>query len=176
MLLDMALQEDRALLRVEAAGDIVGGHLAGDARDLAGLLVASGQRVPVGDAAEHLVLILQAHPAAQRALQVAQVQRARSGRLHGTQQAFGLGSRHRWCGRLNHALKPFLYCTTPEGKPRIRLTELETAGPTTVLRIPDPEKQTSRRTIGPHCIIKREYGTARLVGKRPRRIWLPSRG
>ena len=46
------------------------------ARDAAGVLVAGGERVPVGDEEEALGLVLQRQPVAQRAVQVAEVQPA----------------------------------------------------------------------------------------------------
>jgi hypothetical protein len=84
VLLHVRLPEDGTLRRVQPRGDVVRRHLVGELRDLRRTVGHRGERVPVHDAAEHLVLVLQAHPLAQRALQVAQVKDA--GGLHAAEK------------------------------------------------------------------------------------------
>ena len=73
----VGLHEQRRDARVQAGGQIVDQHLPDVFLQLRGVLVAGGQHVPVGDEEEALVLVLQLDPVAQRAVVVAEVQRAR---------------------------------------------------------------------------------------------------
>ena len=67
-----------ALVRVEAGGEPVDHHVVDVALDDLALFVVRGQRVPVGDEEEALVLVLQAHPVLERAVVVAEVHARRS--------------------------------------------------------------------------------------------------
>ena len=71
------LDEKRALLGIEAGADPVGDVLVGVRRQLARVGVVARQRVPVGDEIEAVVLLLQRHPVAERADQMAEMQAAR---------------------------------------------------------------------------------------------------
>ena len=76
----MRLHEQRRDARVQARGQVVDEHLPDVFLQLRGVLVAGGERVPVRDEEIALVLVLQLDPVAQRAVIVAEVQRA--GRPH----------------------------------------------------------------------------------------------
>ena len=52
-------------------------HVPDVLRDVAGLVVVRGERVPVGDEEQARVLVLQPDPVLERAVVVAEVQRAR---------------------------------------------------------------------------------------------------
>ena len=62
VLRDLRLDEQRRRRRVEARAQPVDHHLPGVLLDLRGVLVAGGERVPVGDEEEALVLVLQVDP------------------------------------------------------------------------------------------------------------------
>ena len=64
------------LLGVEAGGEPVDHHVVDVLLDDLALFVVRGQRVPVGDEVEAVVVVLQPHPVLQRAVVVAEVQRA----------------------------------------------------------------------------------------------------
>ena len=70
---------------IEAGRQPVDEHVADVLLQLRGVLVAGGEHVPVGDEEEALVLVLQLHPVAQRAVVVAEVQPA--GGAHAGQHA-----------------------------------------------------------------------------------------
>ena len=100
MLGPVALDEQRAALRVEAQGEQRGGHLA---RPLAqdGRVVRARQRVVVDDAVDRLVLVLQPDVVADRAEVVAEVGDA--GRLDAGEDArrrLGRGQRRGRRGEL----------------------------------------------------------------------------
>ena len=65
-----------ALLGVEPGGEPVDDHVVDGLLDDLALFVVRGQRVPVGDEVEAVVVVLQPHPVLQRAVVVAQVHRA----------------------------------------------------------------------------------------------------
>ena len=79
------LDEQRAALGIEARRQVVEDDFQRVLLDAAGVGVVGGQRVPVGDEEEALVVILQAHPIAQRPHVVAEVQFA--GGSHAAQNA-----------------------------------------------------------------------------------------
>ena len=74
---------------VDARGEPVDHHLPHVVGDGPGLVVVRGERVPVGDEEEALVLLLQAQPVLQDAVVVAQVQGA--GRAHAREHTLVLG-------------------------------------------------------------------------------------
>ena len=74
------LDEERALLRIEADADPVGDVVVGIGRQLAGVGEVAGQRMPVGDEVEALRLLLQRDPMGERADEMAEMQAA--GRPH----------------------------------------------------------------------------------------------
>ena len=74
------LHEQRRNPGIEARGEPVDQHLANVLLQLRRVLVAGGERVPVGDEEVALVLVLQLDPVAQRAVKIAQMQRP--GRPH----------------------------------------------------------------------------------------------
>ena len=80
----MALDEERAVLGIEAEGEQRRGHLAGARAQDVGI-VGGGQGVVVDDAVDRLVLVLQAHVVADRAEVVAEVDDA--GRLDAAERA-----------------------------------------------------------------------------------------
>ena len=80
-----ALDEDGRVVGVDAGGEPVDHHVVDVLLDDAALFVVRRQRVPVGDEVEALELGLQAHPVLQRAVVVAEVQRA--GRAHAREDA-----------------------------------------------------------------------------------------
>jgi hypothetical protein len=80
MLGHQRLDEEGALLGIEAGGNPVGDHFVGVLDDRSRVRVLAGQGVPVGDEVEAVVLLLQRDPVAERADQMAQVQPA--GRPH----------------------------------------------------------------------------------------------
>src|SRR5689334_23360639 len=59
MLWDMALAEDRALLRVDTKGNPVQDHIPDTLPDAGGVGVFSGKRVPVGGKEETFIISLQ---------------------------------------------------------------------------------------------------------------------
>ena len=71
------LDEQRALLRIDAGGDPVGGVVEGAGRDLRRVRVLAGQRVPVGHEVEAVERILELDPVAQRADQVPEMELSR---------------------------------------------------------------------------------------------------
>ena len=73
VLLDVALDEQRAPLRIEPGGDPVDEHLPLRLGDLRRILVVGGERVPVGGEVEAVRHLGQLDPALQRALVVPQV-------------------------------------------------------------------------------------------------------
>ena len=85
----MRLDEQRAALGIEAGREVVDHDLQRVLLDAARVGVVGGQRVPVGNEEEAVVLVLQAHPIAQRADIIAQVQL--SGRSHAAQDAAFFG-------------------------------------------------------------------------------------
>ncbi len=85
-----ALQKQHALCRVEPGRQVVQHHLDRIGRDLAGVGVVRGQRVPVGDEEVAIVLVLQLDPVGQRAHVVAQVQFSRG--AHAAEHARALRS------------------------------------------------------------------------------------
>ena len=101
----------RRVVGVDAGGEPVDHHVVDVLLDDAALFVVRRQRVPVGDEVEALELGLQAHPVLQRAVVVAEMQRA--GRAHAREDALaalGAGSggggrgrlgglAHRWAAR-----------------------------------------------------------------------------
>jgi hypothetical protein len=76
MLGQAALDEQRGLLGVDARGQPVHHHVVDIALDVGMVLVVRGHRMPVGHEKEAVELGLQAHPVLQRAMVVAQMQRA----------------------------------------------------------------------------------------------------
>ncbi len=76
MLGDVALDEERADIRVEPAGDQQRGQVEGRLAQLLGLL-RKGDRVQVDDGVEGVHLVLLGHPAADGAHVVAEVLLAR---------------------------------------------------------------------------------------------------
>ena len=74
--------------RIEARRQPVDEHLLDEFRQLLGVFVARGQRVPVGDEEIALVLVLQLDPVLERAVIVAEMQLA--GRPHSGKNSFGL--------------------------------------------------------------------------------------
>ncbi len=75
-----------ACVGIDAGGEPVDHHVPDvAARSTSGVLVVRRQRVPVGDEEEARVLVLQPHPVLQRAVVVAEVQRA--GRAHAGKHA-----------------------------------------------------------------------------------------
>ena len=74
------LDEERAALGIEAGRDPVGGHVVGVGDDRRGVRVVAGQRVPVGDEVEAVVLVLQRGPVVEGADQMAEMEL--SGRAH----------------------------------------------------------------------------------------------
>ncbi len=80
MLLDVRLPEDRRLLGVHPGGDVVHRQLTGVFCDLVRMFVERRERMPIGDEDKGFILLLESHPVAERAFQVAQMQHSR--RLH----------------------------------------------------------------------------------------------
>ena len=74
MLLDVALDEQGAALRVEPRRDPVGEHLALRLGDVGGVLVLAGERVPVRGEEEALGLAADLDPVLHRAVVVPEVQ------------------------------------------------------------------------------------------------------
>ncbi len=74
--LDLRLDEDRRLFRVDSRGDPVGDRVERALLHAARIRVVGGQRVPVGDEIEAAVGILEADPVAHRAEIVAEVHSA----------------------------------------------------------------------------------------------------
>ena len=85
------LHEKRALLRVEPGRDPVGDHVVGVGDERRGVRVLARQRVPVGDEVEAVVLLLERHPVAERADEMAEMELA--GRPHTRNDARAHGSR-----------------------------------------------------------------------------------
>ena len=73
---------------VEARRQPVDEHLVDEFRQLLGVFVARGQRMPVGDEEEALVLVLEIDPVLERAMVVAEMQL--TGRPHSGKNSFGL--------------------------------------------------------------------------------------
>src|SRR5687768_16075398 len=93
MILHLRLQKDSRLSWIEPGSHVIDRHLDRGIRNPSGVLDHRSQGVPVHYAAEHVVLILQLHPIAQRAFKVAEVQFAAAGRLHAAKESFlGHGS------------------------------------------------------------------------------------
>ena len=92
------LDEQRALLRIDAGGDPVGGVVEGVGRDLLRVRVLAGQRVPVGHEVEAVEPILELDPVAQRAHQVPEMEL--SGRAHPRHDTFGHHDSSRNASRL----------------------------------------------------------------------------
>ena len=86
------LHEQRALLRIDARADPVRDVVERVFDDRRRVRVIAGERVPVGDEVETVVLPLQLLPVLQRAHQVSQVQAAR--RAHARHHAFPSCHRH----------------------------------------------------------------------------------
>ena len=80
MLRHFRLYKQRRLRGINASGQPVNHHVPGVLLDLRRAIVMGGQRVPVGDKKETLMLVLQAHPVFEHAVIVTKVQR--SGRTH----------------------------------------------------------------------------------------------
>ena len=78
---------------VEPGPEPVGDQLADVGGDDARRLVLAGQRMPVGDEEEAVVLLLEAHPVEERTVQVPEVQAP--GGAGATQHAFALWFGHR---------------------------------------------------------------------------------
>jgi hypothetical protein len=113
----MALDEQRAALRVEAKGQEAGCHLAGLAAEPIGVVKAR-QRVVVDDAVDRLVLPLELHVVPDRAEVVADVGCAR--RLDTRKDPRSLGRRHH-VGRGRKDLgrhRPGVYWTVLCRRPR----------------------------------------------------------
>ena len=72
----LRLDEQRGRARADPGGQPVHRHAHDVLRDFAGTLVVSGQRMPVDDAEEAFVLMLQPDPVLQYAVVVAKVQSA----------------------------------------------------------------------------------------------------
>jgi hypothetical protein len=99
MLGQSALQEDGAAVRIQPGCQPVGHHLIDVlAHDLAAFVVR-GQRMPVGDEVEAVVVVLQPHPVLESAVVVAQVHGA--GGAHAGENA-GL-HRVNWAGSAGRA-------------------------------------------------------------------------
>ena len=84
------LHEDRAPLGVDAGADPVGDVVDRVGDELRGVGVVAGQRVPVGDEVEAVVVALQRHPVLERADQVPEVQLP--GRAHARHHALPVHS------------------------------------------------------------------------------------
>jgi hypothetical protein len=84
------LDEEGALLRIEARRDPVRDHRVGVLDDRARIGVLAGQRVPVRHEVEAVVLRLERHPVVQRPDEVAEVELA--GRPHAGNDARFHGS------------------------------------------------------------------------------------
>ena len=82
---DVALDEEHALLRIEAGGEKIHRHFERVLFHRGGVGVVGGERVVVGDEEVALVLVLHADPVMQRAHVVAEVQLA--GRAHAAEHA-----------------------------------------------------------------------------------------
>ena len=70
---NLRLDEQRAPRRIEPDGEPVGGDVEGVFRQVAGVPVVGGERVPVHDAVEGVELVLHRHPVAVRPDEVAEV-------------------------------------------------------------------------------------------------------
>ncbi len=82
------LDEERGIPRADPRCQPVDDHLPDALGDDTGIFVVGGQRVPVGDEEEALVLVLQPHPVLEHAVVVTEVQAA--GRPHARQDALVL--------------------------------------------------------------------------------------
>ena len=71
-----ALDEDGRVVGVDAGGEPVDHHVVDVLLDDAALFVVRRERVPVGDEVEAVVVLLQPHPVLQRAVVVAEMERA----------------------------------------------------------------------------------------------------
>ena len=103
---DVALDEEHALLRVEAGGEEVRRHFERVLLHLRRVGVVGGERVVVGDEEVALVLVLHADPVMQRAHVVAEVQLA--GRAHAAEHAlfFVFKRRGRHSGPYSKSFEP----------------------------------------------------------------------
>jgi hypothetical protein len=91
-----ALDEDGRVVGVDAGGEPVDHHVVDVLLDDAALFVVRRQRVPVGDEVEALELGLQPDPVLERAVVVAEVQRA--GRAHAREDALAALCDRAACG------------------------------------------------------------------------------
>ena len=80
MLRHFRLDKQRRLRGINAGGQPINHHVPGVLLDLCGAIVMGGERVPISDKKETLILVLQAHPVLEHAVVVTKVQR--SGRTH----------------------------------------------------------------------------------------------
>jgi hypothetical protein len=108
-----ALDEDGALLGVQAGGDPVHDHVVDVALHHLALFVVRGQRMPVGDEEEALVFVLQPHPVLQGAVVVAEVHGAGGAHAGEDSRSHG-GYRAGWQRRrLSRRLSPRPWPTLP---------------------------------------------------------------
>src|SRR5215471_19263564 len=107
MLGHVRLDKQHAALGIEPGGKVVDDDLERTLFDIAGVGVVGGERVPVGDEVEAVIVVLEIDPVAQSSNVVAEVQF--SGRTHAAKNAaffVGCGIRHQSLkSAFNRALK-----------------------------------------------------------------------
>src|SRR6476620_11173955 len=111
------LDEDGALLRIEAGSDPIRGVLVGVRRQLGSVCEVARQRVPVGNKVEAVVLVLQRNPVAQGSYEMSEMKL--TGGTHARHDA-GLSSRRK--SHTSHERIMRDGATTRYSKPRVNIS------------------------------------------------------